>query len=307
MGKRVGKTTTTAYTARRLARDRDVVVVSMGRGGPAEPRRSPVAPTIADLLQLSRAGQHAASDYLELAAVAGVPTVGCRRCGGGMAGATFVSNVVDGAELAAAADPDLVIFDGSGASLPPIATDRRVLVIGAHQDPAVTTGYLNAYRVLVSDLVVVTMAEEGTAWAELAAVLAAGRRDVRVVAAVLRPRPLESVEGCRIAYFTTAPQPIHDAQAARLREVYGAEVELVSGNLSRRDALRADLERAPDVDAFVTELKGAAIDVVAETGAARGIRVVLADNDLLPLAGQPDLDSELTALAEAAAATRVAA
>ena len=36
-GKRVGKTAVTGHVARVLARDRKVVVVAMGRGGPAEP------------------------------------------------------------------------------------------------------------------------------------------------------------------------------------------------------------------------------------------------------------------------------
>src|SRR6185312_13498658 len=95
---------------------------------------------------LSRAGRHAASDHLETAALAGVPTVGCRRAGGGMAGAPFASNVLEGAQLAASLDPDIVIFDGSGAAIPPIATSARVLV--AHD-----LSGLNAYRALISDLV----------------------------------------------------------------------------------------------------------------------------------------------------------
>ena len=57
-------------------------------------------PTLDDLLALSRAGGHAASDYLETAALAGVVTIGCRRCGGGLAGATTTSNVPAGIELA---------------------------------------------------------------------------------------------------------------------------------------------------------------------------------------------------------------
>ena len=78
-GKRVGKTAITAHAARLLARDRDVVVVSMGRGGPPEPEVAEIAPTVEALLELSDAGRHAASDYLETAALAGVRTVGCRR------------------------------------------------------------------------------------------------------------------------------------------------------------------------------------------------------------------------------------
>jgi len=127
-GKRVGKTAVTAHVARLLARDRRVVCVAMGRGGPAEPELVTTPPTIDDLVARSRAGQHAASDFLELAVLTGVPTIGCRRAGGGIAGAPFVSNVVEGARLAASLEPDVVVFDGSGAAVPPIATTARILV-----------------------------------------------------------------------------------------------------------------------------------------------------------------------------------
>jgi cyclic 2,3-diphosphoglycerate synthase len=127
-GKRVGKTAVTTHLARLLARDRRVVCVAMGRGGPPEPELVLTPPTIEDLVARSRAGQHAASDYLELAALAGVPTIGCRRAGGGIAGAPFTSNVLEGARLAASLDPDVVLFDGSGAAIPPIATTARILI-----------------------------------------------------------------------------------------------------------------------------------------------------------------------------------
>ncbi len=112
-GKRVGKTAVTGHVARLLARDRSVVVVAMGRGGPAEPELIETPPTVADLVGLSRSGRHAASDHLETAALARVPTIGCRRAGGGMAGAPFASNVLEGARLAASLQPDVVVFDGS--------------------------------------------------------------------------------------------------------------------------------------------------------------------------------------------------
>jgi cyclic 2,3-diphosphoglycerate synthase len=63
-GKRVGKTAVTAQLARELARDRDVVVVAMGRGGPPEPEVVESPPSIDELVALSRAGRHAASDHL---------------------------------------------------------------------------------------------------------------------------------------------------------------------------------------------------------------------------------------------------
>jgi len=53
-GKRVGKTALAAHLARLLARDRDVVVVAMGRGGPPEPELVEQPPAIADLVALSR-------------------------------------------------------------------------------------------------------------------------------------------------------------------------------------------------------------------------------------------------------------
>ena len=127
-GKRVGKTAVSTHLARMLARDRSVVCVAMGRGGPAEPELVTEPPTIEELVARSRAGQHAASDFLELAALAGVPTIGCRRAGGGISGAPFVSNVLEGARLAASLEPDIVIFDGSGSAIPPIASTLRICV-----------------------------------------------------------------------------------------------------------------------------------------------------------------------------------
>ena len=125
----------------------------MGRGGPAEPELVETPPSLDDLVALSRSGRHAASDHLETAVLAGVPTIGCRRAGGGLAGAPFTSNVLEGAELAVGLDPDVVVFDGSGAAIPPVATDARILV--AHD----AASGLNPYRVLISDLVL-TMSDE---------------------------------------------------------------------------------------------------------------------------------------------------
>ena len=199
-GKRVGKTAVTGHVARLLARDRDVVVVAMGRGGPPEPEVAEVQPTLELLLELSRAGRHAASDYLENAALAGVVTIGCRRCGGGLAGAPGETNVPAGAALAAERGPDLVIFDGSGAAIPPVETDARVLVASTRQPVEVVTGYLNAYRILVSDLVLVT----GGLDEELVEAIRRVK-ELPVVSVELRPRPVAPVLGRRVAFFTTAP------------------------------------------------------------------------------------------------------
>jgi cyclic 2,3-diphosphoglycerate synthase len=296
-GKRMGKTAVTGYAARLLAEDRDVVVVSMGRGGPPEPELTKVRPAVEDLLELSRAGRHAASDYLETAALSGVVTIGCRRCGGGLAGATAVSNVAAGAKLAIEQSPELVIFDGSGAAIPPVETGKTLLVAGAHQPPEIVVGYLNAYRILVSDLVVLTMAEEGSRQADLKAAIGDVRPDVPVVASVLRPRPATPIGGRRLAYFTTAPEEAHEVLAEHLRTEHDSEVVGISGNLARRDALRDDLDRL-EAEVYLVEIKAAAIDVVAEEAERRGVELVFADNEVRPLPGEPDLDAELQRLVE---------
>jgi cyclic 2,3-diphosphoglycerate synthetase len=299
-GKRVGKTAVTGHLARLLARDREIVVVAMGRGGPLEPEVAEVRPTLERLLELSRQGRHAASDYLETAALAGVPTIGCRRCGGGLAGSPGESNVLAGAALAAERGPDLVIFDGSGAAIPPVETDARVLVTSTGQPADVVTGYLNAFRILVSDLVVVTGGFDEA--------LVAAIRDVKelpVVPVELRPRPVEPVAGRRVAYFSTAPARAHEPIERHLREAHGADVVLVSGNLARREALRDELARA-DAEVYLVEIKAAAIDVVAEAALERGVDVVFADNELAP-AGVLDLDTELVRLADEAIAREAVA
>lgn len=296
-GKRVGKTAVTGHLARLVSAERELVVVAMGRGGPREPETITVRPTVEALVELSRRGRHAASDHLETAALTGVATIGCRRCGGGLAGDVFLSNVAEGARAAEELAPELVVFDGSGAAIPPIEVQRRLLVVGGHQSPAVAAGYLNAYRLLIADLVVVTMAEAGTPWeAVREAARSVVRPGVEVVATVLRPRPLHDLRGRRVAYFCTAPASAHGVLATHLEEQHGVSVAHVSGSLADREALRRELEEI-DAEAFLVELKAAAVDVVAETGRARGVEVVLAANDVVALPGEPDLDGMLLEMA----------
>jgi cyclic 2,3-diphosphoglycerate synthetase len=233
----------------------------MGRGGPREPELIECPPTVDDLVTLSRAGRHAASDHLELAALTGLPTIGCRRAGGGLAGSTFVSNVLDGARLAADRRPDLVVLDSSGTAIPAVAVDRRVLVVGPNHR---LDSFFDTYRRLVSDLVVSVGCELDGA-----------------LPARIELRPLEPLTG-RVAVFTAGPADTGNLEA---------DVVHVSTNLGDRVALEAELQ-AVSADTYLTELKGAAIDVVAEHALARGAQVVLAANDLVGVG----LDDALLAL-----------
>jgi len=259
-GKRVGKTAVTGHLARLLARDRSVVVVAMGRGGPAEPELVSSPPTVAELVARSRAGDHAASDHLEIAATCGVTTIGCRRAGGGLAGAVFTSNVSEGARLAAGQSPDVVVFDGSGAAIPPVATDRRILVVGPGQQ---VDAYLNTYRRLISDLVIAVNCEVDGA-----------------IPVTLRLRPSEPLSG-RVAVFTAGGTDVSHLEA---------DVVFVSTSLADRVELVRELA-AVEADTYLVEVKAAAIDVVAEHALANERRIVLASNDVV--ASGADLDSAL--------------
>jgi cyclic 2,3-diphosphoglycerate synthetase len=253
-----------------------VVVVAMGRGGPAEPQVALVRPTVESLLDLSRAGEHAASDYLELAALTGVVTIGCRRAGGGFAGAVASSNVLEGAALAAERDPDVVVFDGSGAAVPPVEVDARILVSGRGHDPL---AYLNPYRVLISDAVVFVGGGDAEAVRDL--------KKVPVVNAELRLRPVSPLHGRRVAVFTTGPAAT---------EGLDAEVVSVSRNLANRAQLSEDLLRA-DAEVYLVEIKAAAIDLVAEAAVSRGAEVVFAENEVV----SPGLDEVIERLVPARA------
>ncbi len=286
-GKRVGKTAVAGYLARLLEKNRFVPgVVSMGRGGPAEPEvieGHKMEVGSAYLLEALKKGAHAASDYYETAALSRVTTVGCRRCGGGLAGEPFVSNVLEGARIADGLDTGVTVFDGSGAAVPPVEVERRVLVAGANQDPEYIAGFLGSYRLMISDLLVLTMSEEPMADEEKVRTVVEGVREVKadlaVIPTVFRPRPVGEVGGLRVAYVSTAPPAVLDKLALHLEEQYGCEVVATSGNLSDRRRLVEDLEGMAGVEAYLTEIKAAAVDVVTRRGAGEGKPVLYCDND----------------------------
>jgi cyclic 2,3-diphosphoglycerate synthase len=305
-GKRIGKTAVAGHVARILGPRHRLALVAMGRGGPEQPELvdgAAAAPTLADLLARSRDGQHAASDFLEDAALAGVAAIGARRCGGGLAGAPFLSNVEQAVELARGLGPELLLLEGSGAALPPVAADRTILVTPASRPAGTLLAGMGPYRVLISDLVVVTMSEPPLADGDAVAAVRSAVNELRpgalVIAVALRPHPAEAIAGERVALFTTASEPIRPRLGGYLADEHGAEITAVVGSLSDREALRADLD-LPGVraaDTYLVEIKAAAIDVVAETAQERGVRVVFCDNRPVPLPGEPDLDEAVAGLA----------
>jgi cyclic 2,3-diphosphoglycerate synthetase len=305
-GKRTGKTALGTHLAM-LLRDagREPVVVSMGRGGPARPVlvRASERPGVERLLEIARGGGHAASDYLEDAVLAGVTTVGCRRCGEGPAGETYESNVADGVLVALGERPGIVVFEGSGAAQPPVAAHATVCVTSALA-PSQALSHLGPLRLLRSDLLVMVGAGDlsATARAGFLDDLARWVPRERIVACDLRPEPAEPLPaGARIACFVTARPEAEQ----RLREQLaglGLNVRVYSSNLARRAALEQDVARAVEegCDMFLTELKAAAIDVVAESAARHGIRVAFLRNRPVEIEGEQRLDDALLELCERA-------
>jgi cyclic 2,3-diphosphoglycerate synthetase len=315
-GKRIGKTAISGFVSReiseafrRTGKKDGVVIIAMGRGGPPDPEviaGSESRIGAADLLAYSRQGKHAASDYFEDAVLSSVTTVGCRRCGGGLAGAPFISNVVEGAAVAEKLPADLLIFEGSGSALPPIEVDRAICIAGADQPYDYLLGYLGTYRMLISDLVVLTMCEEPLASQQKVDSIIKGikalKPGIEVIPTVLRPRPDGDINGRRVAYFTTAQGEVVEHIKEFISSTYGCTIDFVSTELADRKKLRADLAQLKDSDAdvFLTEIKAAAIDVVTEEADRRGVEVVFCDNVPVEIDGQERLAPLLASLAEQA-------
>jgi cyclic 2,3-diphosphoglycerate synthetase len=120
------------------------------------------------------------------------------------------------------------------------------------------------------------------------AAIGAVRPGLPVLPVVFRPQPAESIEGRKVACFSTVAPGLVGVLRGYLQERWGCRVEMFSTNLADREALRRDFEDEAmgRVDTVVTEIKAAAIDVVAEKAAALGLPVVFMDN--LPVEVAPD-------------------
>lgn len=296
-GKRTGKTAVSAHLAR-LLRDQGLppIIVAMGRGGPSEPEL--IDPALHDLspeglIALADAGRHAASDHLEGALMAGVVTVGTRRCGGGMAGRPGDDTFAAGVELANHRPEPLLLFEGSGQAVPPAHADATICVVPATADRELVTGYLGAYRLLLADLVVVTMAEKSLAGSgavaslerDIRSILAGGHGQPALVQTVLRPCPLAPISGRRVFYVTTAAKQALPLLTEHLEREHGADVVGSSHHLSNRPLLAADLDQAGRAEVLVVELKAAAVDLAARLALQRGMEVVFCDNRLVTVGG----------------------
>jgi cyclic 2,3-diphosphoglycerate synthetase len=297
VGKRTGKTAIAGEVARVAARaDLDPVVVAMGRGGPPKPQVAPAGSVgLERLLELVRGGEHAASDYLEHSVTTGVTTVGARRVGGGLGGRPYATNVREAAEMAAGLG-GMVVMDGSGAALPSVPWDAGVLVVPAGLPPEYLGGYLGPLRLLLSDLVVVTMGRSPAGLENLPILRSHVERlrgDARLIVTDFEPMPLGDVRGRDVFFTTTASRATAEQQSKALESVHGCRVVGWSARLADRAGLAQDLDGAEAYEVLLTELKAAAVDVACDRALAAGAEVFFVDNRAVVVEGEADLSSAL--------------
>ena len=309
-GKRIGKTAVSGFVSRLIDKNGyEPCVIAMGRGGPEEPEivhGEKLKINAEFLLEQSEKGVHAASDHWEDALMSRILTIGCRRCGGGMAGEVFLTNMKQGAKLANKVDSKFAIFEGSGAAIPPIKTDKKIALIGANQPIENLTTYFGPYRVGLGDLVILTMCEEPMADKDkikkIEDFVADVNPDATVISTVFIPKPLGDLTGKKVLFATTAPESVKDKLVEYLENNYNCEVIGTTAHLSNRPLLRKDIEKYIDkADVMLTELKAAAVDVATKDALSHGLEVVYCDN--IPVAineNYPDLKESVIKLVDSA-------
>ena len=309
-GKRIGKTAVSGFVSRLIDKNGyEPCVIAMGRGGPEEPEivhGEKLEINAEFLLEQSEKGVHAASDHWEDALMSRILTIGCRRCGGGMAGEVFLTNMKRGAKLANEVDAKFAIFEGSGAAIPPIKTDKKIALIGANQPIENLTTYFGPYRVGLGDLVILTMCEEPMADSDkikaIEEFVDEVNPDATVISTVFRPKPLGDLTNKKVLFATTAPEGVKDKLVEYLESNYNCEIIGTTAHLSNRPLLREDMEKYMDkADVMLTELKAAAVDVATKDALAAGLEVVYCDN--IPVAideSYPDLAQSVIELVDSA-------
>ncbi|MCL2115591.1 MAG: 2,3-diphosphoglycerate synthetase [Methanobrevibacter sp.] len=302
-GKRIGKTAVSAFTSRLIDENEyDPCVVAMGRGGPEEPElvrgdKLKISPEF--LMEQSDKGVHAASDHWEGALMSRILTIGCRRCGGGMSGDVFQTNMKKGAEIANDVESKFIIFEGSGAAIPPIKTNKNIVLIGANQPLLNITNFFGPFRIGLADLVIITMCEEPMSSPDKIKAIEEFISEInpkaKVISTVFRPKPLDDISGKNVLFATTAPDEIKDVLVNHLEEEYKCRVVGTTSHLSNRPLLQKDIKKYIDkADVMLTELKAAAVDVATKDSLEAGLEVVYCDNIPIAIDGNyPDLSDSI--------------
>jgi cyclic 2,3-diphosphoglycerate synthetase len=211
-----------------------------------------------------------------------------------------------GAKLANQVDSKFAIFEGSGAAIPPIKTNKKIALIGANQPIENLTTYFGPYRVGLGDMVILTMCEEPMCSQEkieqIESFVSEVNPDATVISTVFRPKPLDNIKGKKVLFATTAPEEVKEKLVDYLESNYNCEVVGTTAHLSNRPLLREDMAKYIDeVDVMLTELKAAAVDVATKDAISHGLEVVYCDNIPVPINDSyPDLKESVLNLVDSA-------
>jgi hypothetical protein len=123
-GAAVGKTAAIIYFLERVKAKYKTAAVVLDLGGPPYPEvvePGEAASAAARLLSYHRDGRNVGGDHYLLAAATGVPAVGCSFAGTGLTGVPLNSLLGDAFVYAAERGGELVVVEGSGGAMPPVA------------------------------------------------------------------------------------------------------------------------------------------------------------------------------------------
>ena len=205
-----------------------------------------------------------------------------------MAGEVFLTNMKKGAKLANEVDSKFAIFEGSGAAIPPIKTNKNIVLIGANQPLNNLKDYFGPYRISLGDLIILTMCEEPMCNQEKREYIEEFIKEInphaKVISTVFRPKPLADISGKKVLFATTAPESIEKELVSYLETNYNCEIVGTTHHLSNRPLLKKDIEKYIDkADIMLTELKAAAVDVATKYSMEAGLDVVYCDNIPVPI------------------------
>ena len=208
-----------------------------------------------------------------------------------------MTNIKEGISVAEKLNPDLIIVEGSGASVPDVEADATICVIGAGQSWEGIIGYLGIYRLLSADLIIITMCEEPLADRNKVIFLENEIKKInskaKIIKTVFRPQPLSDIVGKKIFIAMTANKIIEPIIKNYVESNFNCNVKQMSFSLSNREKLKKDLEKNRDYDTILTELKAASVDVLTDYAFKHKKEIIYMNNTPIILGGKGVLEKEL--------------
>ena len=208
-GKRVGKTTVSICLTNYLKeKGYKPLIVALGRGGAPEP--CILDPGKINFIKYLHEGvrkkQHMASDYIEDAFFTGVPTISARRCGGGLLGEITDTNLEQCLDIAQNEKCDVIIVEGSGASIPAVDADSTLLVVGVSEHNIdILSGYCTNNWVMEADLIMVNYTKKEL-YEKYHNLLSSNFKKINPIAKIhpfLLRASIKNIKSQRMAIFTT--------------------------------------------------------------------------------------------------------